>query len=110
MVDSNIDAYIIVTDDYHGSEYVGDYFKEREYMSGFTGSAGTLLVMTDLPDYGLMEDIFAGRGRTGGYRHRAYEERRSGLPLNRSFLYDKLKENGVVGFDGRTVNCNFLTD
>ena len=47
MGDSNIDAYIIVTDDYHGSEYVGDYFKEREYMSGFTGSAGTLLVMTD---------------------------------------------------------------
>ena len=41
MGDSNIDAYIIVTDDYHGSEYVGDYFKEREYMSGFTGSAGT---------------------------------------------------------------------
>ena len=34
MGDSNIDAYIIVTDDYHGSEYVGDYFKEREYMSG----------------------------------------------------------------------------
>lgn len=35
MGDSNIDAYIIVTDDYHGSEYVGDYFKEREYMSVF---------------------------------------------------------------------------
>ena len=32
MADNSIDAYIIVTDDYHGSEYVGDYFKEREYM------------------------------------------------------------------------------
>ena len=39
MKQHDMDAYIIVTDDYHGSEYVGDYFKEREFMSGFTGSA-----------------------------------------------------------------------
>lgn len=47
MKQHNIDAYIIVTDDYHGSEYVGDYFKEREFMSGFTGSAGTLVILPD---------------------------------------------------------------
>ena len=64
MGDSNIDAYIIVTDDYHGSEYVGDYFKEREYMSGFTGSAGTLLVMTD----------FVGLWTDGRYFLQAEEE------------------------------------
>ena len=40
-----IQAYIIPTDDYHASEYVGDYFKAREYLSGFTGSAGTLVVL-----------------------------------------------------------------
>ena len=37
-----MDAYLIVTDDFHASEYVGDYFKCRAYISGFTGSAGTL--------------------------------------------------------------------
>ena len=40
----NIDIYYIPTDDYHSSEFVGNYFKVREYISGFTGSAGTLIV------------------------------------------------------------------
>ena len=42
MEQQKIDCYIIPTDDYHHSEYVGDYFKFREYITGFTGSAGTL--------------------------------------------------------------------
>ena len=45
MVEQNINAYIIPTNDYHGSEYVGDFFKGRNYLSGFTGSAGTLVVL-----------------------------------------------------------------
>lgn len=109
MGDNRIDAYIIVTDDYHGSEYVGDYFKEREYMSGFTGSAGTLLVMSG----------FAGLWTDGRYFLQAEEELAgTGIELMKSgepdcppietFLYDNLEENSVVGFDGRTVNCNFF--
>ncbi len=39
-----IDIYIVPTCDFHGSEYVGDYFKTREYISGFTGSAGTVVI------------------------------------------------------------------
>ena len=54
----NFDAYIIPTDDFHASEYVGDYFKSREFMSGFTGSAGTLVVLKIKQHYGQMEDIF----------------------------------------------------
>ena len=34
MQERNLAAYIIPTDDFHGSEYVGEYFKTREYMSG----------------------------------------------------------------------------
>ena len=40
MAQKGIDIYIIPTADFHHSEYVGDYFKFREYMTGFTGSAG----------------------------------------------------------------------
>lgn len=109
MSDNRIDVYIIVTDDYHGSEYVGDYFKEREYMSGFTGSAGTLLVT----------DSFAGLWTDGRYFLQAEEELAgTGIELMKSgepdcppietFLYDNLEEKSVVGFDGRTVNCNFF--
>ena len=47
MSEKNIDAYIIPTTDFHGSEYVNDYFKCREFVSGFTGSAGTLVVTED---------------------------------------------------------------
>ena len=109
MSDNRIDAYIIVTDDYHSSEYVGDYFKEREYMSGFTGSAGTLLVTDD----------FAGLWTDGRYFLQAGEELAgTGIELMKSgepdcppienFLYDNLEEKSVVGSDGRTVNCNFF--
>jgi len=38
MREYGIDIYIIPTTDFHGSEYVNDYFKCREYVSGFTGS------------------------------------------------------------------------
>lgn len=44
MTEKGVDLYIIPTTDFHGSEYVNDYFKCREYISGFTGSAGTLVV------------------------------------------------------------------
>lgn len=47
MQTKGIDAYLVETADFHQSEYVGDYFKARAYLSGFTGSAGTLLVTCD---------------------------------------------------------------
>ena len=45
MKETGIDAYLIPTDDFHGSEYVGEYFKCRKYITGFTGSAGTAVIM-----------------------------------------------------------------
>ena len=47
MKKENISAYIIPSSDYHQSEYVGKYFECRKFMSGFTGSAGTLLITLD---------------------------------------------------------------
>ena len=48
MAQKGIDIYIIPTADFHHSEYVGDYFKFREYMTGFTGSAGTAVLTEEL--------------------------------------------------------------
>ena len=42
-----LEGCIVVTDDFHGSEYVGAHFKAREFLSGFTGSAGTLAVLRE---------------------------------------------------------------
>ena len=44
MKKRGISAYYMTTADFHGSEYVHDYFKVREYFSGFTGSNGDLLI------------------------------------------------------------------
>ena len=44
MKERNIDAYLIPTSDFHETEYVGEHFKARHYMSNFSGSQGTLLV------------------------------------------------------------------
>lgn len=50
MKKSGIGLSIIPTSDYHMSEYITDYFKVREYLSGFTGSNGTLLISADLDE------------------------------------------------------------
>ncbi|MDU1528301.1 MAG: aminopeptidase P family N-terminal domain-containing protein, partial [Gemella haemolysans] len=44
MEKNGIDVYMVPTADFHNSEYVGEHFKARAFMSGFTGSAGTLVV------------------------------------------------------------------
>ena len=44
MSERGIDIYVVPTDDYHQSEYVGEHFKAREYLTGFTGSAGTAVI------------------------------------------------------------------
>ena len=54
MAKRNIAIYIVPTDDFHGSEYVGEYFKARQYITGFTGSAGTAVIT--MTEAGLWTD------------------------------------------------------
>ena len=64
-----MDIYMIPTADFHQSEYVGEYFKARSYMSGFTGSAGTLVVT--LTEAGLWTDgtLFHSGGAAACRQH-----------------------------------------
>ena len=57
MKERGIDLYIIPTSDFHQSEYVGSYFEARHYMSGFSGSAGTLIVREDEAYLSMAKDI-----------------------------------------------------
>ena len=105
MASHNMDAYLIVTDDFHGSEYVGDYFKEREFMSGFTGSAGSLVVLkeeaaifTDGRYFLQAEEQLKGSGIL------LMKAGEPGVPTLPQYLADKLCENAVIGFDGRTLS------
>ena len=47
MEKEGVDTLMIPTADYHNSEYAAEYFAARKYYSGFTGSAGTLIVSKD---------------------------------------------------------------
>ena len=104
MEREGIDIWIVPSADYHQSEYVGSYFKTRQYMTGFTGSAGTAVFTRDK----------ACLWTDGRYYIQAENELNgSGIVLCRigepecdtieSFLEKELPENGVIGFDGRTV-------
>ena len=65
MQELNIDMYLVPTADFHQSEYVGDYFKARKWLSGFSGSAGTLLVTDDQAYFMDRRKIFySGSERT----------------------------------------------
>ena len=108
MSERGIYAYIVPTDDFHGSEYVGAHFKVREYLSGFTGSAGTLVVTLD--EAALWTDgryfIQAERELSGG----GIELMRMGEPQTPTierFLLDKMPENSSLGFDGRVISAAF---
>ena len=108
MKEQNMDAYLIVTDDFHGSEYVGEYFKTREFMSGFTGSAGSLVVLPK--EAALFTDgryfIQAQKQlQNSGIKLMKMGER--GVPSIGEYLFENLKENAVIGFDGRTVSERF---
>lgn len=47
MKDNNIDAYIVLTSDPHNSEYLAEFYKERQHLTKFTGSQGTAIVTKD---------------------------------------------------------------
>ena len=105
MQERKLSWYLVPTTDFHGSEYVNDYFKCREYLSGFTGSEGTLLIGKE--DAWLWTD--------GRYFLQAEQElKNSGITLMKmfeddvpdlfSFLEENIKDGNSLGADGRVLN------
>lgn len=101
----HMDAYLVPTADFHESEYVGEHFACRKYITGFTGSAGIALIMKD----------WAGLWTDGRYFVQAAAELKDsgvelmkmgqpGVPTVEQYLADHMLEQGVLGFDGRVIN------
>ena len=108
MYKKNIQAYIVVTDDFHSSEYVGGYFKVREYLSGFTGSAGTLVVLKDKA--ALWTDgryFIQAEEQLKGSSIELMKSGQPNVPEIAEYLYSSLNEGDTIGFDGRTVSNAF---
>ena len=108
MKKRGIFAYIVLTEDFHGSEYVGAHFKLREYLSGFTGSAGTLVVTEN--SAALWTDgryFIQAAAELAGSGIELMKDREPETPTVLKFLCDNMPENSVLGFDGRAVNAAF---
>lgn len=107
MKEANITAYMVPTSDFHGSEYVGEYFQCRAFLSGFTGSAGTLVVTQDMA--GLWTDgryFLQASEQLKGTGIDLFKMEQEGVPTVIEFLTDKLDSGDVLGFDGRVVDSN----
>ena len=59
MAERGIDVYMIPTSDFHETEYVGEHFKARYFMSGFSGSQGTWLFVRIRQLYGPTDVILS---------------------------------------------------
>ena len=106
MSEKGIDAYLVPSDDFHASEYVGDYFKCREYITGFTGSAGTAVIMKE--SAGLWTDgryFLQAASELEGSGVRLYKMGEPEVPSVHEFLKSSLREGQCLGFDGRTVTA-----
>ena len=105
MEEKGIDIYVVPTADFHQSEYVGEHFKARKFITGFSGSYGTAVIGKD--DAGLWTD--------GRYFFQAeHEMEGSGVRLMKMFVGDTpsvtewlasyVPKGGKVGFDGRVLS------
>lgn len=101
----SIDIYVVPTADFHESEYVGEHFKARKFITGFTGSAGTAVIT--LKEAGLWTDgryFVQAEKQLEGSTVTLYRMAEEGVPAVEEFVKDKLPQGGCIGFDGRTVN------
>ncbi len=103
MDDRDVDAYIVPTSDPHQSEYLTDYYKTREYISGFTGSAGTVVVTRDKA--GLWTDGRYFVQAENELTNTPFKLYRIGIDIDYiEFLKDEVTEFGKIAVDGKVLS------
>ncbi|RGU92751.1 M24 family metallopeptidase [Clostridium sp. AF15-17LB] len=107
MAEKRIDAYVVPTADFHQSEYVGEHFKARKYITGFSGSYGTAVITPD--DAGLWTDgryFFQATNELKGSGVRLMKMFVGDTPSVTEYLADVVPEGGTVAFDGRVLSMD----
>ncbi len=99
-----VDAYIVTSSDYHQSEYIGGYFQGREYLSGFTGSAGILVIFND--EACLWTDgryHIQAENQLKGSEIKLFKQGNPGVPTYKEYIVSKLAENSKIGIDAKIL-------
>ena len=109
MKENQMDAYIVPSFDAHQSEYVAEHWKGRQWISGFTGSAGTVVIT--LEDAGLWTDgryYIQAEKQLEGSGIRLFRMVDPGVPFYSEWLAEVLNEGSVVGFDGNVFSTTMV--
>lgn len=107
----NIAIYVVPTSDFHESEYVGAHFKSRQFITGFTGSAGTAVITME--EAGLWTDgryFVQAASQLKGTPITLYRMGEEGVPTVNEYIEKSLGEGESIGFDGRVVNGHWGED
>ena len=108
MKEAGIDFYLVPTADFHNSEYVNEYFKVRQFLSGFTGSNGTLVISQE--EVGLWTDgryFVQAEKELNGSGIVLYRMAEEGVPTIEEYLQQRVLNGQTIGFDGRVVDAAF---
>lgn len=111
MAERGITIYVVPTSDFHESEYVGDYFKARKFITGFTGSAGTAVITMD--QAGLWTDgryFIQAAAQLANSEVKLFKMGEENVPTVIEFIRDHLVQGGGLGFDGRVINARLGTE
>lgn len=109
MRERGIDAFIVPSDDNHGSEYVSEYFRTRQWISGFTGSAGTVVIT--LEEAHLWTDgryFLQGAKEIEGTSYVLEKLGEPGVKNHVEWLRDNLKSGSTVAFNGKVFTVAAL--
>lgn len=104
MKKHKVDAYIVTSSDYHQSEYIGGYFQGRQYLSGFTGSAGILVIFND--EACLWTDgryHIQAENQLKGSEIKLFKQGNPGVPTYKEYIVSKLAENSKIGIDAKIL-------
>ena len=111
MKDRKIDAYIVATSDPHQSEYLADHYKTREFISGFTGSAGTAVITQK--EARLWTDsryFLQAQKELSGSEFELMKMGVEGYPTIIEYLDKNIAEFGKIGFDGQCYSVTGYKD
>lgn len=105
MKKNEIDAYIVNTSDPHMSEYLADHYKTRVYISGFTGSAGTVVITKDKAILWTDGRYFIqAESEISNSEYELFKMATPGYPTYTEWLKENLKSGDTLGFDGKTYS------
>lgn len=103
---NHVNTFIIPSTDPHLSEYPAPHWKSREWISGFTGSAGTIVVTADKA--GLWTDsryFLQADEQLQATGITLYKEMLPETPVITEFLINELKPGEAVGIDGKMFSA-----